>query len=198
MASASSQPQAPAAPPRGRDEVKIAILEAAADLMAQRGSAASLRDIASAAGVNLGLIHRHFGNKSDLRRAVLMHLGTELRTRLERANGSGSLRSLFNAVATDDRALRIQILALLGDEPVADVQDQFPVMNRLVEMALEAAGPDADPAEVRFRVGRGIATGIGWLILEPFLREAVGIEGDGEALRDRMAADVAQEFGLPE
>ena len=30
-----------------------------------------MRDIAADAGVNLGLIHRHFGNKDDLLQAVL-------------------------------------------------------------------------------------------------------------------------------
>src|ERR1700736_1596490 len=57
--------------PTGRDEVRAAVLEAAAEHFARRGTAASLRDIAEDANVNVGLIHRHFGNKSELLRAVL-------------------------------------------------------------------------------------------------------------------------------
>ncbi|MSX85805.1 MAG: TetR family transcriptional regulator, partial [Actinobacteria bacterium] len=57
--------------PFGRDEVRDAVLDAAARHFAASGTGASLREIASDAGVNLGLIHRHFGNKDDLLRAVL-------------------------------------------------------------------------------------------------------------------------------
>ena len=60
----------PTSRPR-RDEVRAAVLDAAARHFAAQGANASLRDIATDAGVNLGLIHRHFGNKDDLLQAVL-------------------------------------------------------------------------------------------------------------------------------
>src|SRR5207248_8155711 len=58
--------------PYGRDEVVAAVIEAATALFAERGPAAvSLREVAQAADVNLGLIHRHIGSKADLLAAVL-------------------------------------------------------------------------------------------------------------------------------
>ena len=58
--------------PYGRDEVVAAVIQAATTLFAERGPAAvSLRDVARAADVNLGLIHRHIGSKQDLLTAVL-------------------------------------------------------------------------------------------------------------------------------
>ncbi|MUM35063.1 TetR family transcriptional regulator, partial [Mycolicibacterium sp. CBMA 361] len=46
--------------PVGRDEVVAAILEAAAELFAARGPAAtSIRDIAAKSNVNHGLVFRH-------------------------------------------------------------------------------------------------------------------------------------------
>lgn len=64
-------------PPTGRAEVAAAILEAATELFAERGPAAtSIRDIAARAGVNHGLVFRHFGTKEQLVGAVLDHLGT--------------------------------------------------------------------------------------------------------------------------
>src|SRR5207248_9502831 len=58
--------------PYGREEVVVAVVEAATALFAERGPAAvSLREIAQAADVNLGLIHRHIGSKADLLAAVL-------------------------------------------------------------------------------------------------------------------------------
>lgn len=57
--------------PTGREGVRSAVLRAARTLVAARGPRVSLRDVADAAGVNLGLIHRHFGRKEDLLAEVL-------------------------------------------------------------------------------------------------------------------------------
>lgn len=57
--------------PVGRDAVRRAVLGTARRVFAQRGPRAPLRLVAEAAGVNLGLIHRHIGNKDDLLSAVL-------------------------------------------------------------------------------------------------------------------------------
>src|SRR5271154_7435070 len=63
--------------PPGREEVAAAILEAATDLFAERGPAAtSIRDIAARSKVNHGLVFRHFGTKDQLVGAVLDHLST--------------------------------------------------------------------------------------------------------------------------
>ncbi|WP_156763445.1 TetR/AcrR family transcriptional regulator, partial [Mycobacterium scrofulaceum] len=65
--------------PTGRAEVAAAILEAATDLFAERGPAAtSIRDIAARSNVNHGLVFRHFGTKDKLVGAVLDHLGADL------------------------------------------------------------------------------------------------------------------------
>jgi AcrR family transcriptional regulator len=51
----------------GPDGAKGAILRAAAELMAERSpSEVTLREIAARAGVNYGLIHRHYGTKDRL------------------------------------------------------------------------------------------------------------------------------------
>ena len=48
------------------------MLAAARRRLAAEGPGASLRDIAADADVNLGLLHRHFGTKDDLIRAVFL------------------------------------------------------------------------------------------------------------------------------
>src|SRR6201997_2508907 len=61
--------------PMGKDEVVAAVLEAASELFAERGPAAtSIREVAARAGVNHGLLHRHFGSKRQLLAATLQHL----------------------------------------------------------------------------------------------------------------------------
>src|SRR5688500_17858831 len=53
--------------PEGRDEVVDALLDAAERLFATHGpGGVSLRTIAREAGVNHGLVHRHFGTKDAL------------------------------------------------------------------------------------------------------------------------------------
>src|ERR1700745_3146220 len=75
--------------PTGREEVAAAILEAATDLFAERGPAAtSIRDIAARSKVNHGLVFRHFGTKEQLGGAVLDHLGTDLTELLQSGAGA--------------------------------------------------------------------------------------------------------------
>src|SRR5216684_4930528 len=68
-----------AARPQGREAVMAAVLDAAMTLFAARGPASvSVRDIAAAAGVNHALVHRHFGSKQAVLRAVLERAAHEL------------------------------------------------------------------------------------------------------------------------
>src|SRR5258708_39978720 len=64
--------------PRGREAVMTAVLDAAMALFAAHGPASvSVRDIAAAARVNHALVHRHFGSKQEVLRAVLDRAVTE-------------------------------------------------------------------------------------------------------------------------
>ncbi len=57
------------------DETKAQIMRAAILLFTARGyEGASVREIAAAAGVNIGLIRYHFGHKADLYRDTLAHV----------------------------------------------------------------------------------------------------------------------------
>ncbi len=57
------------------DDTKAQIMRAAIELFTARGyEGASVREIATAAGVNIGLIRYHFGHKADLYRDTLAHV----------------------------------------------------------------------------------------------------------------------------
>ena len=94
--------------PTGRAEVAAAILEAATDLFAERGPAAtSIRDIAARSHVNHGLVFRHFGTKEQLVGTVLDHLGANLSALLEADTPADEVqRSL-------DRQLRVMARTVL-------------------------------------------------------------------------------------
>ena len=60
-------PRRPAGAPVGADEVRRAVLDAAATLFATRGVAqVSLREVAAAADTHLALIKRYIGNREQL------------------------------------------------------------------------------------------------------------------------------------
>lgn len=73
-----THPEAPARrqPTARRTSTQEAILRAAAELFAERPpSRVTIRDVAARAGVNHSLVHRHYGTKDNLLRAV-MQLGS--------------------------------------------------------------------------------------------------------------------------
>src|SRR5437660_9011865 len=106
--------------PTGRDEVGPAILEAATDLFAERGPAAtSIRDIAARSRVNHGLVFRHFGTKEQLVGAVLDQLGANL-TDLLRAQAPADV-----VEPALDRQMRVMARTLLDGYPAAQLQKRF-------------------------------------------------------------------------
>lgn len=76
-------------------EARERILEAAMQLFAARGFAATtVRDIATAAGLNLAMIHYYFGNKEGLYRAILEEkVATVQRVLAEAASSEGTSRA---------------------------------------------------------------------------------------------------------
>ncbi len=67
-----SNSRAASAPPHGREAVMAAIVAAAAELLVDQSPRdVTVREVAERAGVNHALVHRHFGTKEELLRAVL-------------------------------------------------------------------------------------------------------------------------------
>jgi AcrR family transcriptional regulator len=122
----------PAPKPTGSDEVRAAILAAASRHFARHGTAASLRDIAADAHVNLGLIHRHFGNKDDLIRAVLeshANAGAGLAGRA--TDLASAMQEIFGHNADGGQYIKTMAWLLLDDAPIQQFQTQYPTINAL-------------------------------------------------------------------
>ncbi len=84
------------------DATKAQIMSAAIELFTVRGyEGASVREIAAAAGVNIGLIRYHFGHKADLYRDTLAHVSEPYNeaclAALENARREGSAEALIYA-----------------------------------------------------------------------------------------------------
>jgi len=173
--------------PRGRQAVMDALLDAAGMLFAKRGTAAvSVRDIATEAGVNHGLIHRHFGSKQALLRAVMHKLTSEISGAIEDQGQVTKAPPSFFASAQHDRYWRVLARALLDGEDPRDMQKDFPVVRRIVEetRAAQERGKLASDVDVRLLTAMGVALGLGWLVFEPFIHAATQLgEEDSSALR---------------
>lgn len=168
--------------PRGRAAVTDAILDAAGELLAERGVAAlSLREVAASANVNLGLIHRHVGNKHNVIDAVLARTSD----RVAGSAGSGDLgmntiRDVFVAAA-DSSYWRMLAQCLLSPEsPDIRLQDDEGVLA--IIGAFEKARAEGAVDEIydpRLMAGMTIALGMGWLMFEPKIRAATGLDESG-------------------
>src|SRR3954454_13409058 len=92
-------PRAPSRrPPHGRAEVMAAVQAAAVELLAEHGPReVTVRTVAARAGVNHALIHRHYGTKDALIRAVVTEQSRQLGARaaeLGHADAATMLRLL--------------------------------------------------------------------------------------------------------
>ncbi|WP_067666658.1 TetR/AcrR family transcriptional regulator [Nocardia miyunensis] len=173
--------------PVGRDAVVEAVLTHAAELFAERGPAAtSIRDIAERAGVNHGLVFRHFGAKDQLVARVLDHLAAE--------SGAALDRSGLVDRAPLDAALRLHLTVLarsiLDGYPVARMQRDFPVISRLIERARPFHESEQNAS---LAVAHVAALQLGWQLFGPFLRGAAGLQDMSEAeLQGGIDAEAAR------
>jgi|SRR5271166_2554218 len=171
--------------PIGREEVAAAILEAATDLFAERGPAAtSIRDIAARSNVNHGLVFRHFGTKDQLVGAVLDNLSMTS-TAMRRSGAPAA-----ELQRAGDRHLRVLARTLLDGYPVGTLQTQFPGMSEL----LDVIGPrHSNDRSARLALANAAALQFGWRLFEPFLRASTGLDELSEAeLREAVVAEVAR------
>ncbi|MCA2323086.1 TetR/AcrR family transcriptional regulator [Mycobacterium intracellulare] len=175
-------------PPTGRAEVAAAILDAATELFAERGPAAtSIRDIAARSNVNHGLVFRHFGTKEQLVGAVLDHLGDDLSAQLETETPAEVVqRSL-------DRQMRVMARTVLDGYPAGQLQKRFPNIATLLDGVRPLYD---DEVKARLAVANALALQFGWRLFAPVLRSATGIEELTDAeLRAAVGAEVERMLG---
>lgn len=175
--------------PRGRDEVMDAVRAAAADLLAERGPAViSVRDIAERAGVNHALVHRHFGTKDELLRAVVADLSAQL----------GSAVAPGGVVADDLPALLQQLRAhtaywQIMARAVLDAPHVLqPGPTSAASSLLAALGGPSEPDDST-RVAAAVAGSLvlGWIVFGTHLSTVLDVPG-ADALDDAIADTLAR------
>jgi AcrR family transcriptional regulator len=171
--------------PTGPDEVRLAVLETAADLFVDRGVATvSMRAIASAADVQVSLIYRYIGPKDALLDRVLEHLSARLGDELldrpleqvsfERHSTMGRWSVLLSYFVQTQRSL----------EPIAS---GFNPIRALSEVLQHNYG--MDDLGGRIRGAQIVASALGWRMFEDYLLTVGELdEVPRQALRDELTA----------
>ena len=160
-------PRRPPGSPSGPEEVRRAVLDAAATLFARHGvGGVSLRDIAEAADTHLELIRQYIGNREQLEMAVFDDLSAQLALLVSehplegQGHGTDTVMGKWSKVAT---ALVIRGRTLAGRQGFNPVQAMADTLG-------DAYG--LDPLAARIRSAQIVATAIGWRIFEDYLVEA--------------------------
>jgi AcrR family transcriptional regulator len=176
-----------------------AVRAAATTLFATHGPASvSVRDIAAAAGVNHALVHRHFGSKQEVLRAVLEQAGHEMAAIVETLpTVHAGLDALLTASVEREMYWRTLARAILDGENPQGLQRDFPTIRQLIALLdkeRQQTGPETEassPASLDARVVIGTLSALmlGWVVFEPYLLHATGLEKDE---RQQVRAQVAQ------
>ncbi len=176
--------------PRGREQIRSAVLSATSSLVAERGpDGFSVRDIAARAGVNHALVHRHFGTKADVLEQMLAAEATDVVTAVV---GSG-----LPTRGTASAEVVAELLDLLAESP-----SYWRTLVHAVLDSPEAALPgtasttelfsglwrDSDPGDAVQTSAAGVSV-LGWLIFGQFMSDATG--ADPEDVRRAVAEQVS-------
>jgi AcrR family transcriptional regulator len=196
-----------------RGDTKSRILDAAEKLFGMNGfDSTSLRDITTAADVNLAAINYHFQTKDSLIDAIVARRIEPVNKKrfelLEAAGPRPSLEQILRAFIAPVMQVKTEAMApLIGrilSNPELFVERVFhkhlaPVSQRFVE-ALSHALPDLPPSELLWRLhfSIGVLTHtMLWGRIFPKITNGVCDISDREALVDRAVGFVAAGFRAP-
>jgi len=193
MARAASTSPRPA--PAGRDEVVRSLVAAAVELFADRGpDGVALRDVATAAGVNYGLIHQYIGTKDDLLRLVFRSVSEQAAERFAAApDVDAALDELMRPHRRPSAYVTMLAWALLQGRDAQALLGRSPALGVLVE---RLAGSEAAEPEARVRVAATVAMNLGWQLFGPFVRSGVGLDELGDDELDEARLRLAKELLL--
>ncbi|MDT3441532.1 MULTISPECIES: TetR/AcrR family transcriptional regulator [unclassified Pseudofrankia] len=175
----ASEAGAPARRPRGRQEVREALLEAAQRLIAQQGPAnVRLREIADAAGVNFGLVYQYLGTREDLLHEVYQRVAARSATRFEHIEALADVVDIFLTTA-DGSIGRIMGWAALEGGYSADVFGPSPALEQVAGIiSREARQHEREVPDEEARVFAAflLVVSLGWRLFRPIGLATAGVD----------------------
>ena len=168
----------------GKTVTESRILDSAQELFAKHGPAAvSVRQVAQHAGVTHALVHKRFGSKDDLIKAVVYRADARRSTA---AQESPSLKDVYRQLLPQvmverDHSMMLVRSAMSGVEYVP-LADRIKTTGAMIELARRtaASGADPEPAPVdvdpRVLIGAITSMILGWAAVEDWLWPTTGLD----------------------
>lgn len=175
---------------RPRDEVARALVDATAELLAERSSGqVTVRDIAARADVNVALIHRYFGSKRNLVGAAVAEAQRRMVAEVDgMPDALTGATSVFHAALQEHQLVATLARATL-DGALDDLPPGQPAIGRLVErFEAEAAARGHRPRyDLRLLVACLSAATMGYALFGGLIRSAAGL---GEEPEEQVEAAI--------
>jgi AcrR family transcriptional regulator len=161
-----------------RDRAVAQLVAAATELFAARGpDGVSLREIATRAGLNYGLIHQYVGSKDDLLRLVIAASTASTAAGFAQAAGVDEALELLQGPVGGDRPYpRLLAWAILQGRDPGELAGPSPALPRLIEMLprVEVRGELTD--DPRLRAAAVAALTLGWSLFGAFVLKAAELD----------------------
>jgi AcrR family transcriptional regulator len=174
----------------GKEAVMQAVIEAACELLMEKSpSQLSIREIAKKAGVNHGLVHRHFGSKQNLISQVVEHIDRQMR---EAAKGSDdfqqALRLATELAVNDARFWRIPARLIMDGQAELLQANHASFLREWKELAVKNHRQSdilgLSPEEAFYTL---VAFGLGHEMFGEYISQSMGIElPDTEELLQKL------------
>ena len=162
------------------DSPRAKLLAAAVGLFAEHGPASvSIRDVARHAGVNHGLVHRHFGSKDDLL-AEAIEVGSFSLQPGAFAPEGFDIDRVVHAMHHGSPSPKTIARVIVDDIAIGTVRPRYPVLERLLTFA-RGLPPEARPPELadpRLAAAAAVSLVVGSAISGGTLRVAFGLKDD--------------------
>src|SRR6478609_8879507 len=164
----------PSARPRGRDQIRAALIASTLDLLETHGLDISIRQIAEKADVPHSVIGRYFGSKDELiRSSIDSTLPADRDVAEQFVSAEQAVRAAFESAF--ERPERIRILAQLLQEGMdpRDIRSEAPMMKALVKLLQEQEPTHADPQIIAATV---FAVSFGLVLTEDYIVDHAGLD----------------------
>lgn len=193
----SSMTHGQADKPAGADAVREAILDAAIRLLEERGTTdVSLREIARAANVNHGLVHRHFGTRNDVLTAVFHRQSQLGATQVTDASDIDEALGRLQAQPATKAYARLLAAALLdGVEPAGIAAGHS--FRQLLELLSQRDG-DELTRESTAALAAAVCLILGWGVFGEFISASAGLKGRKAQALDKDMAAMLRKLVAPE
>jgi AcrR family transcriptional regulator len=175
-----------------------ALLASAVELFAEHGPASvSIRDIARHAGVNHGLVHRHFGSKDDLL-VEAIEVGSFSLLPGAFAQDGFDIDDVVHAMHHGSPSPRTISRILVDDVAIGKVRPRYPVLSGLLSLVRQLPAEDRPPAlaDPKLAAAAGASLVVGSVIWGRGLRKSFGL-ADEDGVESAVADLSRSLIGAP-